>query len=330
MQRLSQPQHLIPFLALLALAGLPFLATALNDSFLISFFARVLIYAIAASALNIVLGLGGLVSLGHALFIGVGMYCVSLPVHHGITSGWVHLGLVVAVCAVLGAITGLISLRTHGIGFIMITLAFAQMGYFIVISLKQYGGDDGMSIAAASDFGWMQLNQPRTVYFTAWVLLMLLCGWIWRLRVSPFGMILRAGRQNARRIASVGFPLRRYQLLAYVISAVICGIAGMLSANLNAYASPGAMSWFISGDMLVMVVLGGVGTVFGPFLGALTFLGLEEVFKPITEHWMMLFGLAILAMTLVGTHGLTGLLAHLRSSSPTRTIPSEQPVKDQA
>ncbi len=311
MSEIQQPRHLIPLVVLLALALLPPVAVWMDDRFLVAFFARVLIYAVAASALNIALGLGGLVSLGHALFYGIGMYCVSLPVHYGITSGWIHLALALGVCAAVGLGTGLVSLRTSGISFIMITLSFAQMGYFIVISLKQYGGDDGMSIAMASDFGLWQLSSPHAVYYMTWVLLAAITAWVWRLRVSSFGMILRAGRQNARRVASIGVPLRRYQLTAYALSAMLCGVAGLLSANLNAYASPSAMSWVLSGDLIVIVVLGGMGSVFGPLLGALAFLGLEEILKPLTEHWMMSFGLCIVGMTLMGATGLVGLLSKL-------------------
>lgn len=321
MRTVMQPQNLIPVLLLLALAGVPAVAGALDDNFIVAFLARVLIYAIAASALNIALGLGGLVSLGHALFIGIGMYCVSLSVHYGQASGWVHLVLTVVACALIGGLTGLISLRTIGIGFIMITLAFAQMGYFVVISLKQYGGDDGMGIAQASDLGAWTLGTPQAVYYTAWGVLVLLVGWIWRLRNSPFGMALRATRQNVRRVASIGLPPPRYQLTAYVLSAIPCGIAGMLIANLNAYASPSTMSWVISGDLIVMVVLGGIGSVFGPLLGALAFLGLEEMLKPVTEHWMALFGLAITAITLIGTTGINGMLARLASGRAKTTSP---------
>ncbi len=326
MHKLKNAENLLGLGVLLALAFVPVLAEVWDDKFLVAFFARVLIYAIAASALNIALGLGGLVSLGHALFLGIGMYSVSLPVQHGITSGWIHLAWAVGLCALVGAVTGLVSLRTSGIGFIMITLAFAQMGYFIVISLKQYGGDDGMGIATASDFGLWRLAGATAVYCTAWVVLALITWWVWRLRVAPFGMVLRAGRQNARRIASIGAPLARYQLSAYVLSAVLCGVAGLLLANLNAYASPSSMSWVVSGDLIVMVVLGGMGSAFGPILGALAFLGLEELLKPLTEHWLMLFGLAIVAMTLLGATGLTGLVGRLfsvRKRSPELALPSE-------
>jgi len=311
MKNFLHPAQLIPVLLLLALAVLPPIAVGLEDNFWVSFFARVLVYAIAASALNIALGFGGLVSLGHALFIGIGMYSVSLPAYYGILSGWVHLAACVVVCALVGFATGLISLRTSGIAFIMITLAFAQMGYFVIVSLKQYGGDDGMGIASASEFFGLQLNTPTAVYYCAWGVLVALTWWVLRLRASPFGMALRAGRQNARRVMSVGLALQRYQLAAYTLSAVLCGVAGMLLANLNAYASPSSMAWTVSGELIVMVVLGGLGSVFGPFLGALAFLGVEEVLKAATEHWMAVFGLAILAVAMLGKTGLAGWLHNL-------------------
>ncbi len=315
MNLLNQPARWVPVLLLLCLAAVPTLATSLGDNFLIAFFARVLIYAIAASALNIALGFGGLVSLGHALFIGIGMYSVSLPAYYGVTGGGVHVLVCVVLCAAVGAVTGLISLRTSGIAFIMITLAFAQMGYFVIVSLKQYGGDDGMSIAHASQFFGLALDTPTAVFYSAWLLLAGLTYWVDRLRVSPFGMTLRAGRQNARRVMSVGLALRSYQLTAYVLSAVGCGLAGMLLANLNAYASPSSMAWSVSGELIVMVVLGGMGSVFGPLLGALAFLGMEEVLKAYTEHWMAVFGLVIVAVPLLGKAGLVGLLEQFTPSA---------------
>lgn len=308
MKNLIRSAQLVPVLLLLALAVLPPVAAGLHDNFWVSFFARVLVYAIAASALNVALGFGGLVSLGHALFVGIGMYSVALPAYYGVSSGWVHLAMCVLVCALVGSFTGLISLRTSGIAFIMITLAFAQMGYFVIVSLKQFGGDDGIGIATASEFFGLQLNTPTAVYYCAWGVLVALTWWIFRLRASPFGMALRAGRQNARRVMSVGLALQRYQLVAYTLSAVLCGVAGMLLANLNAYASPSSMAWTVSGELIVMVVLGGLGSVFGPFLGALAFLGTEEVLKAATEHWMAVFGLAILAVAMLGKMGLSGWL----------------------
>ncbi len=320
---LSSLHRWLPPALLVALLAVPTVASINDDAFLVAFFARVLIYAIAAVALNIALGFGGMVSLGHALFIGIGMYSVSLCAHYGISSGWVHLLFSVLACALIGGITGLISLRTTGIAFIMITLAFAQMGYFVIVSLKQYGGDDGMSVVATSQLFGLDLGSPTTLYYVGWLLLAGIVAWVARLRQSPFGMTLRAGRQNDRRVMSVGLPLRSYQLAAYVISAVLCGVAGMLLANLNAYASPSSMSWMISGELIVMVVLGGLGTVFGPVLGALAFLGVEEILKAVTEHWMAVFGLAILGVAMLGKAGLIGWLEQLgRSRKKVKSAPA--------
>ncbi len=308
MEFLRQPNKFIPAIFFLALAFIPTLAVALDDNFLIAFLARVVIYAIAATALNIALGFGGLVSLGHALFIGLGMYSVALPAHLGITDGWIQLVICIISCVIVGTVTGVVSLRTSGIAFIMITLAFAQMGYFVFVSLKQFGGDDGMAVVAASDFFGFKLSTATSVYYCALSLLLVLTVWVDKLRQSPFGMTLRAGRQNARRVSSVGLALRNYQLTAYVLSAVVCGLAGMLLANLSAYASPSSMSWVVSGDLIVMVVLGGMGTVLGPIAGAFLFLGIEEILKAFTDNWMAIFGLLIVAIAMLGKAGVVGWL----------------------
>jgi len=305
---LRKPGTLVPLLVLLLLAMVPLVANATGQPFYIAFFARIIIYAIAATALNLALGFGGLVSLGHALFLGIGAYSVAIPAFHGIGNGWVHLAVCIVACGLVGLITGAISLRTSGIGFIMITLAFAQMGYFVFVSMKQYGGDDGTPVAAPSEFFGVSLGQTVPLYWVALVLLVLV---IWggaRLRASPFGMVLRGARQNARRINAIGFRSTRYQLAAYVMSAILCGIAGMLLANLTAFASPATLGWIVSGDLIVMIVLGGLGTVFGPLLGALVFIGAEEILKGWTEAWPAVFGLAIFLIALLRTAGLAGLL----------------------
>jgi len=305
---LSKPATLVPVLLMAALAAVPLVAQLAEQPFYLAFFARIMIYAIAASALNLALGFGGLVSLGHALFLGLGAYSVAIPAFHGIDNGWVHLLCCVAVCGLVGLVTGAVSLRTSGIGFIMITLAFAQMGYFVFVSLKRYGGDDGTTIAATSKFFGADLGQAGTVYWVAFGLLALVLWWIARLRVAPFGMVLRGARQNPRRINAIGLRSARYQLAAYVLSAVLCGVAGMLLANLTAFASPSTLTWMVSGDLIVMIVLGGIGTVAGPLLGALAFLGLEELLKMLTEHWLAVFGLSIVLISVLGKTGLAGLL----------------------
>jgi branched-chain amino acid transport system permease protein len=315
MQRnnLMRPSVLVLVLVLALLLALPFVAHAAEQPYYVALFARMIIYAIAATALNLALGYGGLVSLGHALFLGLGAYSVALPAFYEIENGWIHLLICIASCGVVGLITGMISLRTSGIAFIMITLAFAQMGYFVFVSLKQYGGDDGTTITYTSKFFGADLGSADLVYGVAFVVLCLMTWWMGRLRTSPFGMVLRGARQNARRIDAIGFRSQRYQLCAYVLSAILCGIAGMLLANLNAFASPSTLSWVVSGDLIVMVVLGGTGSIFGPLLGALSFLGLEEVLKMWTEHWMAVFGSIIVLIALLGKAGIVGFLEYMET-----------------
>jgi len=303
-----QAGTLVPLALFVLLAAVPLWGLLTDNSFYVAFFARIVIYAIAVAALNLALGYGGLVSLGHALFLGLGAYSVALPAFYGIDNGWVHLLVCLASCGLAGLITGAISLRTSGIGFIMITLAFAQMGYFLFVSLKQYGGDDGTSITLTSKFVGLDMGGVYTVYIVSLVLLALLTWWMARLRVAPFGMVLRGARQNVRRISAVGFPARRYLLVSYVLSAMLCGVAGMLLANLNAFASPSTLSWIVSGDLVVMLVLGGIGTIFGPLLGATAFLGLEEILKIFTDHWLAVFGLVIVFIGLLGKAGIAGFL----------------------
>ncbi len=313
---LSRPSVWVPLLVLALLALLPFAAQALGQPFYIAFFARIIIYAIAACALNIALGYGGLVSFGHSLFLGLGGYAVALASFHGVGSGWVHVVLCLVVCGAVALVTGAISLRTTGIAFIMITLAFAQMGYFLFVSLKNYGGDDGMTIERTSRFGPLDLSSATTVYAVAFITLVLTVWWLARLRTSPFGMVIRGARQNARRVSAAGIPVVRYQLLAYVASGMLCGLAGLLLANLNAFASPSAMAWAISGELIVIVVIGGIGTVFGPLLGAVVFLGLEEILKGYTEHWMVIFGPLIVLVALLGKQGIVGLLQRFDARVP--------------
>jgi branched-chain amino acid transport system permease protein len=305
---LSRPSTWLPVALLGALAILPWVAQAADQPFWITFFARIIIYAIAASALNLALGYGGLVSFGHALFLGLGSYAVALPSFHGIGNGWLHLAVCLAMCGVAALATGAISLRTSGIAFIMITLAFAQMGYYLFVSLKQYSGDDGLPIAVTSQFGPLNLGSPLSVYTASFVVLALSTWWLARLRSAPFGMVLRGAHHNARRVNAAGLMSVRYQLAAYVISGMLCGVAGLLLANLNAFAAPSTMAWTVSGELIVIVVLGGMGSVFGPLLGAIAFMGLEEILKSFSEHWMVVFGPLIVLMALAGKRGLAGLL----------------------
>ncbi len=295
-------------LIVLLLLAVPIYANLASEPFALTFFSRVLIFALAAISLNLVLGYGGMVSFGHALYLGLGAYAVGLLAQNGITNGWVQLAATVVVCALVGAITGAISLRTSGIAFIMITLAFAQMFFYLFVSLKQYGGDDGLSISARSDFGLFTLASPITLYYAALILVLAVLFFTKRLIDARFGMVLRGCRINERRMKAMGFPSLRYKLSAYVLSSVLCGIAGLLYANLTGFASPAYMAWTLSGEIIVIVVLGGMGTVFGPLIGSLVLLLSEEVLKAFTEHWMMILGPLIVLVVLTARRGVYGYL----------------------
>lgn len=290
------------------LALLPLYAQASDQPFMITFTSRVLILALAALSLNLILGYGGMVSFGHALYLGLGAYGVGLLAHHGVDNGWLQLAVTVVACAAVGALTGWVSLRTSGIAFIMITLAFSQLFYFLFVSLKQYGGDDGLSITARSDFGLFHLGTPATLYYVALVLVTLSLLAVNRMVQAPFGMVLQGCRMNDRRMRALGFPTLRYRLSAYVLSCVVAGVAGLLYANLTGYASPAYLAWTISGELIVMVVIGGMGTVLGPLVGALALLGLEDILKAFTDRWMLILGPLIVLVALLARRGLYGFL----------------------
>lgn len=300
----------------IALAAVPLLAHALDEPFYITFFARVLVYALAACALNIVLGFGGLVSFGHAMFIGVGCYTVGILADHGIVNGWVQLLVCIVASGLVAWLVGAVCLRTSGIGFIMITLAFSQMFYFLMISLTPYGGDDGLNIYDSSDFGLFALDGSLPVYWAAWGLLLALALCLNQLRRSPFGMVLRATHLNPRRVNAFGYSVFRVRLAAYVASGVITGLAGFLLANLTAFAVPSYIAWQVSGELIVMIVIGGIGLVTGPILGAFVFLVLEEVLKGLSTHWMLYMGPIIVLIALAARTqfaGIRNVLSRLRA-----------------
>lgn len=299
----------VPFLVLAAFVLLPLHAMVIGNAFMLALLARIVILAIAAAALNLVLGYGGMVSFGHALFLGLGVYSAAIPAFHGVDNGLVHMLLAITACGLVGLVTGAIALRTQGIAFIMITLAFAQMFYFVFVSLSPYGGDDGLRLAAGSRVGGISLTDPVWLYVVSAVLLFGTLYATRRLVVSRFGMVLRGSRINDRRMHALGFPTFRYRLAAYVVSAILCGVAGVLYANLTQFAAPSYMSWAMSGELIVMVVLGGMASIMGPLYGAAAMLITEEVLKGITEHWMIVFGPAIVAVAVASRRGIAGLLA---------------------
>jgi branched-chain amino acid transport system permease protein len=308
--------------AVLLLAGLalvPLAASLLGQPFWVTLFTRILIFALAASGLNLVLGFGAMVSFGHAMYIGIGAYAVGILSYHGIDSGFVQLLAALGVGGLLAAGVGAICLRTSGMAFIMITLAFAQMLFFLGVSLREYGGDDGMQLKGRSSFGLLDLNNATVLYYLAYALLLAVLYGFWRLVHSRFGMVLRGCRSNPRRMASLGFPTLRYRLSAYVISALVCVLAGMLMANLTRFVSPSYMAWTVSGELIVMTVLGGLGTLIGPIAGATALLLVEEALSSlkigvpwfdtvVNQHWLALIGLFIIFVVLVLKQGIYGWL----------------------
>jgi len=309
------------WLVLLLLAGLllmPVASAALGTSFYLSFATRVVIYAIAATGLNLLLGYGGLVSMGHSLFVGLGAYVVGISSFHGLTNGWVQLAITMGLTTVVATLTGLVSLRTRGIGFIMITLAFGQMFYFLAVSLKQYGGDDGLQVEQRSVFEPLpSLDNKVALYYIALGVLVLLMYAVWRTVHGRLGYVLRGFHANERRMLAAGFPQLRYQIVAYVASALPCAVAGMLLANLTSFASPSYLSWQASGDLILIAVLGGMGTVIGPLIGSIVLLVLEETVSKMTEHWMIVLGPVILLVALLSSQGLWGaLLQRTRARAP--------------
>jgi len=302
------PSRIVAAILLAGLALVPAIATLIGEPYYITLFTRILIFALAATGLNLILGYGALVSFGHAMYIGIGAYAVGILSFYGIGNGWLQVGAALAFGAAVALVIGAICLRTSGMAFIMITLAFAQMIYFLAISLKQFGGDDGLTIAARSDFGVFSLTSNVALYYAAFVLLVLCLAGTARLVESRFGMVLRGCRSNERRMAALGFPTLRYKLAAYVISALVCVLAGVLLANLTKFAAPSYMAWQASGDLIVMIVLGGMGTVVGPVAGATALLIVEEVLAGWTTHWMIILGPAIVLIVLTAKKGLYGWL----------------------
>lgn len=296
-------------LAVLAIAALatPLYGAASGNTYVVVLASRILVFALAAVGLNIALGFGGMVSLGHAMYIGLGAYAVLIAGSLGLDSGWLQLLLMLAAVAMVAALVGWISLRTQGLAFIMITLAFAQLFFFLFVSLRQYGGDDGMSLTAPSAFGPLTGN-PTALYYSLFVALVIAVYGTHRLVRSRFGLVLRATMANERRVRAVGIGPLGFRLVAYVLSALVCALAGFFLANLTGFVSPAYMAWTVSGELIVMVVLGGVGTVFGPVVGAVALLLIEEALKGWTEHWQIVFGPLVLLMVLAMRRGLWGLL----------------------
>lgn len=319
----------IGVIALGVALAFPQLMTALDASFYTSLATRILIFALAALSLDLILGYGGLVSFGHAAFMGVGGYTVGILFHHSAmmtpilglpatTSAFVVWPLGMLLSGLFALVIGVVCLRTRGVFFIMITLAFAQMLFYLFVSLRPYGGEDGIPLWSRSTFGGMlNLENNLTLYYVCLAILVLVLVMALRLVRSPFFQVIRGAKDNERRMIALGYPVFRYQLVAFVISGMLAGLAGILLANASGFVGPAYLAWTRSGELIVMVVLGGMGTVIGPVLGAAALLLLEEFIPEILdairsgwgEHWRIVLGPLLLAVVLFAPRGLLGLVS---------------------
>ncbi|WOI47136.1 branched-chain amino acid ABC transporter permease [Acidovorax sp. BLS4] len=306
---------LLPLALLAALAVFPLVASALGLDFYIGFVRRVLVVALAAASLNFIMGFGGMVALGHAGFMGVGAYTVVVLSDAGATSAWVVWGAAMVLAALAAALVGAISLRTQGVYFIMITLAFAQMLYFVFVSLRSYGGDDGYTLPMRPVLGLgLDATHEPTLYWVVLALVALVLWWLDRATASRFGAALAGIRDNATRMRALGYPVYLLQLAAFTLAGAVAGLAGALLATGNSFVSPAMMHWTQSATLIVMVVIGGLGRRWGGPLGAAVWLALEEALKLHTDHWHMPLGLLLIATALYAPRGLAAL-ADLRARS---------------
>ena len=307
-----------------ALAVLPPVAEALDESFLIGLFTRVLIFALAAASLDLILGFGGMVSFGHSAYFGAGAYVVAimsfhgaggdapawpfaLPWSEGALAAW---PLAVGGAALLALLIGAVSLRTSGMYFIMITLAFAQMLYYFFVSLEVYGGDDGLSIARRNRLPGLDLGNEAAFYYVCLLILAVFLFLGRRLVRSRFGMVLQGCKENEERMRALGFPVYRYKLAAFVLAGAAAGLAGALMANYMGFVDPALMHWTVSGEIMVMVILGGMGTLAGPVIGAAVLLLLEEILSAYMEHWMIILGPVLVLVVLFARRGIWGWFEH--------------------
>ena len=296
-------------LGLLLLAAVPPVASLFNQPFYLDLVRRVMIFAIAAASLNLILGYGGMVSFGHAAYLGVGGYAVGVLAHYGVYDGFLQWALAIGASALVALVIGSVSIRTSGVYFIMITLAFTQMLYYLGISVEEFGGDDGMRLAAKSRFPGLDLNDGGVFYYLVLAVLVLVLFLGHRLVNSRFGVVIRAAKSNETRTRAIGVSPYPYRLAAFVIAGAVCGLAGALLVNHTAYLTPEFMNWTRSGELLFMVILGGMGSVAGPVLGAFAFLVLEDLLSGWTQHWQIILGPLLVLSVVFFRRGLAGLIA---------------------
>jgi len=299
------PLLLFGFLALMPLA-------AGGETYLLDRFTRIMAFAVAAIGLDLIVGYGALISFGHAAFMGLGAYAVGVLAAHGIHEAAIALPVALAAAALFALATGMVALRTRGVHFIMITLAFGQMAFFTASSLAPYGGDDGLTIHLRDTvFGLPLLADPRALYYVAFAGLAASYALCRALVASRFGRVFRGARENPDRMAAIGFDTYRFQLGAYAVSGALGGLAGFLLASVTDFVSPAYMSWQRSGDLLIMVIFGGIGRLYGAVIGAIVYLMAEEKLADYTEHWRLVFGPLLVAVAVFAPGGLIGIARKL-------------------
>jgi len=307
------PRNVLVGAILAFLVLLPAYTSGTGNYFLLSLFTRIVILAMAATTLNLIMGYGGMVSFGHAAYLGIGGYAIGILSFEGFDSGFLQWPLALIASALAALVIGTLCLRTRGVYFIMITLAFAQMIYFVAVALDRYGADDGLTIYQRSQFaGLVDLSNKTLFYYLCIALLVGTIYLVNRLVNSRFGLAIQGARSNDRRMRAIGFPTFRYKLVCFVIAGTICGLAGALLANHTDFVSPAMMHWTKSGDLIVMVVLGGMGSLFGPLIGAVALLVFEEALSQITEYWPIILGPLLLLVVLYARGGIDGILTSMR------------------
>lgn len=301
------PRHFVPSVFFILLCAFPFIAEALGYGFYISLVRRILIFSLAATSLSLIVGFGGMVALGHAAFLGLGAYTVVIMAELGYENALIVWPVAMLVAAFFGLITGAISLRTQGVYFIMITLAFAQMAYYIFISLRQFGGEDGVSLYQLSTLAGIDLYNDFSFYYVVLVIALAFFVMFNIVISSRFGTALQGIRENETRMTALGYPVYRIKLMAYMLSGTALGLAGALLANHNQFVSPSMMHWTQSANLLIMVLVGGVGMRWAGVLGATLLLALEEFLRMWTDFWHLPLGLMLLGVVFFAPKGLAGL-----------------------
>ena len=314
MERQPRSLQVLLIAGLVALAVFPFL----GDKFYVEFITKIMIMALFAMSLDLLVGYTGLVSLGHAMFFGLAAYALMFVTPENQAAGLLSsLALSVSVAAIASLLIGLLVLRTSGVYFIMVTLAFGEMAYFYVHDSNYLGGSDGKYIyvrPVLELFGWkpFDLENYTHFYYVALVLLVFVYATLRVLLASPFGRVIVGIKENEHRLRMLGFATLRYKLAAFVLAGMLAGLAGWLTAAHDGLVNPAMLSWHQSGQLLMMVILGGMGTPAGPLLGAAALKLLELLFQGWTRHWQLLLGAFIVLSVLFVPRGLAHLFESKR------------------